>query len=68
MKGRFNMNKNLQPKEILEMVGNAVKALGVTYETLVMMDVAEGDSGRITVYADGEYFGVYDTNRETFVD
>lgn len=62
------MSKKLEPNEILDMVGNAVKELGVTYETLVMMDVVPGDTGRIRVYKDGEYFGVYDTDKKTFVD
>lgn len=61
------MSKALKPIEVLSKVNRAVEALGVTGD-VVMMDVTPGDTGRIKVYVGEEYFGIYDTVRDTFVD
>lgn len=61
------MSTNLKPCEVLEKVGKAVRALGKKGD-VVMHDIVPGDTGRIKVYVGGEYFGVFDTSRNTFVD
>lgn len=44
---------------------NAIAALGVTGATIIVHWIA---SDRIAVYIDGEYFGIWDNTRKTFVD
>ena len=61
------MSTNLKPAEVLAKVGKAVRALGETGD-IIMHDFVSGDTGRIKVYVDGKYFGVFDTVRATFVD
>lgn len=61
------MSKTLKPFEVLDKVGRAVEALGVKGD-VVMTDVTPRDTGRIKVYVDEKYFGIYDTVRDTFVD
>lgn len=61
------MSNNLNPSEVLEKVGKAVRALGKTGD-VIMHDIVPGDTGRIKVYVGGEYFGVFDTVKDTFVD
>ena len=61
------MSTNLKPSEVLAKVSKAVRALGETGD-IVMHDYVSGDTGRIKVYVDMKYFGVFDTARDTFVD
>ena len=61
------MSTKLKPAEVLAKVTKAVRTLGETGD-IVMLDVVPGDTGRIKVYVSGEYFGVFDTARDTFVD
>lgn len=61
------MSKTLKPYEVIEKVSKAVRALGETGD-IIMHDFVSGDTGRIKVYVNGEYFGVFDTARDTFVD
>ena len=48
-------------KELYE----ALEKLGVKGDHIIVNWIA---TDRIAVYIDGEYFGIWDTNRKTFVD
>ena len=59
MKGQTSKMKS----EILDLQAALIK-LGVDG----IVTAKHIDSGRIAVYVDGEYFGIWDTGRKTFVD
>lgn len=44
-------------------IHTALAAYGITAATLLTLP-----NGRVAVYVDGEYFGVWDVERRTFVD
>lgn len=50
---------------VQEQIQKALDALGVKGD-MTLTD--EGHKDRYTVCIDGEYFGIYDLNRDTFVD
>lgn len=56
----------MDKKEICEIIAYAMRALKIHGTVRITYPVK--DPMRITVYLDGEYFGVYNTYRNTFID
>lgn len=54
-------------KKAIEGIKKALEKLGV-HGTVRIAEIAPGDTTRFTVYINDEYFGVYDTDKNTFVD
>lgn len=58
------LNQYSEADLYIEEIHNALKALGVKGEA----ELQDFKFERITVYVAGEYFGIWDTKRKTFVD
>ena len=57
------MNK----QNVVTRIKEALEKLDV-HGKVRIAEIAPGDTTRLTVYINDEYFGVYDTDKNTFVD
>lgn len=54
-------------KKAIDRVKEALDKLGV-HGRVRIEEIAPRDTSRLTVYVNDEYYGVYDIDRQTFVD
>ena len=54
-------------KKAIDGVKEALKKLGV-HGHVRIEEIAPKDASRLTVYVNDNYFGIYDTEKHTFVD
>ena len=54
-------------KKAIDGVKEALDLLGV-HGHVRIEEIAPRDTSRLTVYVNDDYYGIYDTNKHTFVD
>lgn len=60
------MNEHEKTIQRIKQVRKALDALGIK-SGAILREVGD-DPSRLEVFVDGKYFGIFDTNKNTFVD